>query len=73
MNTSRAKIGVVLLAAAAATASSIVTFAQGRTAGSPDISGYWELPLDGRHVPPARLAPRVTPAMLQAEAAKNAK
>lgn len=70
---SRANLGVVLLAAAAATAASIATFAQGRTASSSDISGYWELPLDGRHIPPARLASRVTPAMLQAEAAKNTK
>jgi hypothetical protein len=66
------KIGVVLLAVAA-TAWSIATFAQGRTTTSVDISGYWELPLDGRHIPPARLAPRVTPAVLQAEATKNAK
>ena len=69
---SHAKIGTVLLAAAAI-AASIVTFAQGRTASSPDISGYWELPLDGRHVPPARLTPRVTPAILQAQAKNDAK
>jgi hypothetical protein len=69
---SRAKIGAVLLVAAA-TASSIAAIAQGRTATPPDISGYWELPLDGRHVPPARLASRVTPAILRAEANKNAK
>jgi hypothetical protein len=68
----RTAIGVVLLAAAAA-AWSIGTSAQGRTATSPDISGYWELPIDGRHIPPARLASRVTPAMLRAEAAKSAK
>ena len=37
----------------------------------PDISGYWELPLDGRSVPPARLSPRVTQAMIQAEAHKT--
>src|SRR5262249_49617235 len=66
------KIGVVLLAVAA-TAWSIATFAQGRTTTAVDISGYWELPLDGRHIPPARLAPRVTPAVLQAERTKNAK
>jgi hypothetical protein len=66
------KIGVVLLAVAA-TAWSIATFAQGRTTTSVDISGYWELPLDGRHIPPARLTSRVTPAILRAEADKNAK
>ena len=72
MSRSLVKIGVVLLAVAA-TRWSIATFAQGRTTTSVDISGYWELPLDGRHIPPARLAPRVTPAVLQAEATKNAK
>jgi hypothetical protein len=59
--------------AAALTASSIAAIAQDRTATPPDISGYWELPLDGRHIPPARLASRVTPAILRAEANKNAK
>ena len=72
MSRSRAKIGAVLLAVGA-TAWSIATFAQDRTPTSPDISGYWELPLDGRHVPPARLVSRVTPAILRAEADKNAK
>jgi hypothetical protein len=43
-------------------------------AGAPrDISGYWELPVDGRFVPRARLSPRVTPAMLEAEARKTEK
>ena len=43
-------------------------------AGAPvDISGYWELSIDGRFVPPARLSPRVTPAMLEAEARKTEK
>jgi hypothetical protein len=69
---SHAKIGVVLLAATVA-AWSVAAFAQGRIASSPDISGYWELPLDGRHVPPARLTPRVTPAILQAQAKNDAK
>lgn len=72
MSRSRTIIALVLLAVVA-TAWSITTFAQSRTGTSPDISGYWELPLDGRHVPPARLASRVTPAILQAEATKNAK
>jgi len=69
---SRAKIGAVLLAAAA-TAWSIATFAQDRTATPRDISGYWELPVDGRHIPPARLVSRVTSATLQAQASKDAK
>lgn len=58
---------------AAATASSIGVTAQTRATAPPDFSGFWELPLDGRHVPPARLAPRVTPAIVRAEAAKSAK
>ena len=65
-------MGAVLLTAAVTT-SSIAAIAQGRTATPPDISGYWELPLDGRHVPPARLASSVTPARLRAEAIRNAK
>ena len=35
-----------------------------------DISGYWELSIDGRFVPPARLSPSVTQAMIDAEARK---
>ena len=69
---SRTTVGVVLLAAAAA-AWSIGTFAQGRTGTSPDISGYWELPLDGKHIPRARLTSRITPTILQAQAQKDAK
>jgi hypothetical protein len=43
-------------------------------AGAPhDISGYWELPMDGRLVPSAVLSPRVTRAMLEAEARKTSK
>jgi len=43
-------------------------------AGAPaDISGYWELPVDGRWIPRAVLSPRVTPAMLEAEARKTEK
>ena len=38
-----------------------------------DISGTWELPLDGRRVPTARLAPGVTPAVLDDVAAKDAR
>jgi hypothetical protein len=45
---------VAVLMTAAVTMSSIAAIAQGPTATRPDISGYWELPLDGRH--PARPA-----------------
>jgi hypothetical protein len=38
-----------------------------------DISGYWELAIDGKFVPPAKLSPRVTPAMLATEARKTEK
>ena len=72
MSRSRAMVSAALLAATVA-ASSSAAIAQGRTAAPLDISGYWELALDGRRVPTARLAPRVTPAMLRAEANKNAK
>ncbi len=37
-----------------------------------DISGFWELPSDGRRVPAATLAAGVTQAMLQEQAAKDA-
>jgi hypothetical protein len=36
--------------------------------GSPDISGFWELSFDSRHVPTASLAPAVTPAVLAKQA-----
>jgi hypothetical protein len=42
-------------------------------AQTPDISGAWELGLDGSHVPPARLAARVTRAMLADVARKDAR
>jgi hypothetical protein len=41
-------------------------------AQTPDISGFWELPFDGRHVPGASLAPAVTPAVLEEQARKDA-
>jgi hypothetical protein len=69
----RAKVpAVLLLLAAVVTMWSCVASAQTGTT-PPDISGYWELPLDGRHVPPARLAPRVTPAIRQTHAKNDAK
>jgi len=39
----------------------------------PDISGFWELAPDGRHVPAASLAPAFTPAMREAAAKRDAK
>jgi len=44
-----------------------------QTTAAHDISGYWELPLDGRFVPPAVLSPSVTPAMIDAETRKTTK
>lgn len=61
----------IALSAAAILAGSASLTAQ--AGAPPDISGYWELPIDGRVVPPARLSPRVTPAMIDAEARKTAK
>jgi hypothetical protein len=57
-------------------AGTLVLVAQGGAAqagAGPDVSGYWELPIDGRFVPPARLSPGVTQAMIDAEARKSAK
>ena len=65
------RIAPFLLPATAILAGSVSLAAQ---TGAPyDISGYWELPRDGRFVPPARLSPRVTPAMIDAEARKTSK
>jgi hypothetical protein len=50
-----------------------VALVAAQTGAPPDISGYWELPIDGRFVPPARLSSRVTKAMLDAEARKTVK
>jgi hypothetical protein len=64
-------LGRVLAAAIVVLAAAAMPGAQGSAPA--DISGYWELPLDGRLVPAARLSPRVTPAMLAAEARKKEK
>ena len=63
----------VLLLAAIAVAWSVAANAQGPTATPRDISGYWELSLDGRHIPAARLAPGVTRTVLQTQAKNDAK
>jgi hypothetical protein len=39
---------------------------------APDISGFWQLSLDGRNVPRAELAVNVTPALLAEQARKDA-
>jgi hypothetical protein len=66
----KAPVTVLLLVASFVAGASLLA----AQANAPrDISGYWELPLDGRFVPAARLSPRVTPAMLEAEALKTVK
>jgi len=61
------------IAAAALLAASAATAQRGRGAGPAvafdphDISGYWELSFDSRHVPPAALATTVTPAFRAAK------
>jgi hypothetical protein len=62
-----------MLTAAAVIVAAAPLPAQTRTSARPDLSGYWELPVDGRLVPPAKLAAKVTPAMLEEEARKSAK
>lgn len=37
-----------------------------------NISGFWELPYDGRNIPQANLQPSVTPAVIAEQAAKDA-
>ncbi|MEO8070270.1 MAG: hypothetical protein ABI652_02630 [Acidobacteriota bacterium] len=61
------------MAMAVMTASSLAAVAQGGTPAAHDISGFWELPLDGRRISPAHLASGVTPAKIRAEAEKSAK
>ena len=41
-------------------------------AQTPDISGFWELPQDGRKIPPAALATTVTQAVLAEQAKQDA-
>jgi hypothetical protein len=48
------------------------TTAPARAATPPDLSGFWELSLDSRKVPPANLLPSVTPAMIQDRARRDA-
>ena len=63
----------IAIAAAALLVASAATAQRGRGAvpaaafDPHDISGYWELSFDSRHVPPAALAASVTPAMRAAK------
>ena len=61
----------IVMSVAAVCAGTATLTAQAGT--PPDISGYWELPIDGRFIPRAVLSPKVTPAMLEAEARKTEK
>jgi hypothetical protein len=49
-----------------------VAAAGAQESSKPDISGFWELSFDSRHVPRATLAPEMTPAVLEAQANKDA-
>ena len=60
-----------LFAATILVGTAVLSAAQ--SAAPPDISGFWELPIDGRFVPPAHLSPSVTQAMIDSEARKNEK
>ena len=66
--------GAALIAALLATAAVAQEVRPAPPAFNPrDISGFWELPFDGRRVPPARLTPAMTRAVLDAQAAKDAR
>jgi hypothetical protein len=75
--TTMAALAVALAAAGTvavvAQPGALVSGTPAQSTGTPDISGYWELPLDGRRVPRAQLASGVTPAVLDAERAKDEK
>ena len=71
---------VLVAALVACGAWGFTTYAQGRGEGARpaapavdphDISGFWRLPLDGRKVPPAKLQPRLTKAMLDLHARRD--
>src|SRR5689334_1833405 len=62
----------LLLGVAVALSSCFAVAAQSPPPAAHDISGFWELSFDGRHIPSARLQPTVTPAMLRAQAEKDA-
>lgn len=55
-----------------ALAATIAGYAAGAAAQTPDISGFWELPFDGRRVPAATLAPGISRAVLDQQATKDA-
>jgi len=64
---------VVLFGLLSAASAPVVALAQGaNSAASPDISGFWELSFDSRHVPKASLLPAVTPAEIEARVKADA-
>jgi len=77
------RIGQIVAAALCATVAAAVTLAQGPqgrgavapaarpASGDQDISGFWGLSFDSRKVPPAKLAPGITRAMLDLHARKD--
>jgi hypothetical protein len=69
-------IRLITAALVASVCSTIAAAQEGRAAGPPfnprDISGFWELPFDGRQVSPARLTSVMTRAVLAAQAKKDA-
>ena len=67
MRRSLATAAAVLLAASAATAQRGRGAAPAVAFDPHDISGYWELSFDSRHVPPAALAATVTPSFRAAK------
>ena len=67
MRRSLATAAAVLLAASAATAQRGRGAAPAVAFDPHDISGYWELSFDSRHVPPPALAATVTPAFRAAK------
>lgn len=57
----RALVGALLLAVSGAA-----------PAATPDLSGYWDLAVDGRKVPPARVLPKVNAAVMAEHARSDA-
>ncbi|PWT85726.1 MAG: hypothetical protein C5B57_02410 [Blastocatellia bacterium] len=67
-----------LAVAAGVALAGVVTVAQvqrpgaAAASGTPDLSGFWGLSFDGRKIPPAKLAPSVTRAMLDLHTRRDA-
>jgi hypothetical protein len=60
--------GMTALLVASVAFAAVKQAAKAMGTSKPDLSGYWELAIDSRQVPPARLAPTVTPADIAAHA-----